>query len=107
MQALDGIFADAQETAGVFGISGTELFFIVVFALIIFGPDKLPQMARTVGRFMKEFKRAQDNVESLLRAELYSSETSEDAPTIEPIVTEQPAAVSYGDDADDEEEDEE
>jgi len=104
VRALDDIPADSQETAGVFGISGTELFFIAVFALIIFGPDKLPQMARTVGRFMKEFKRAQDNVESLLRAELYSSETSEDAPTIEPVVAEQPAPVSYGDD---EEEDEE
>ena len=91
----------------MFGISGTELFFIAVFALIIFGPDKLPQMARTVGRFMKEFKRAQDNVESLLRAELYSAEKPEDAPMIEPVVAEQSTPVSYGDDADDEEEDEE
>ena len=91
----------------MFGVSGTELFLIAVFALIIFGPDKLPQMARTVGRFMKEFKRAQDNVESLLRAELYSSEKSEEAPIVEPVIPQPVAAVSYGDDADDEEEEEE
>jgi TatA/E family protein of Tat protein translocase len=92
----------------VFGISGTELFFIVVFALIIFGPDKLPQMGRTVGRFMREFKRAQENVESLLRAELYSSEKSEDETTlVEPSATPEVSVPAYGDDADDEEEDEE
>ena len=92
----------------MFGISGTELFFVIVFALIIFGPDKLPQMGRTVGRFMREFKRAQENVESLLRAELYSSEKSEaDATFADSAATPEVSVPTYGDDADDEEEDEE
>ena len=97
----------------MFGISGTELFFIVVFALIIFGPDKLPQMARTVGRFMREFKRAQENVETLLRAELYTAEKPETPPEANaedvaaPAVIGTPSGPSFGDDVDDEEEDEE
>jgi len=92
----------------VFGISGTELFIVAVFALIIFGPDKLPAMARTVGRFMKEFKRTQESVESMLRAELYSAEKPEvDAVYVEPTVAAEPPAPVFGDDVDDEEEDEE
>jgi TatA/E family protein of Tat protein translocase len=91
----------------VFGISGTELFFIVVFALIVFGPDKLPALGRTVGRFMREFKRAQENVESMLRAELYSAEKGDGATPLEPVVPAEPSVPAYGDDADDEEEDEE
>lgn len=95
----------------MFGISGTELFFIIVFALIVFGPDKLPAMGRTVGRFMREFKRAQENVESMLRAELYSADKSEadtaQAAEAAPSAPIEPVAPTYGDDADDEEEDEE
>jgi len=95
----------------VFGISGTELFLIAAFALIIFGPDKLPAMARTVGRVMKEFKRAQDNVESMLRAELYTDEKSEAAPgattvTAPPPAADQWTAPSFADDVDEEEEEE-
>lgn len=97
----------------MFGISGTELFFIAVFALIIFGPDKLPKMARTVGRFMREFQRAQANVEALLKAELYAAEKPEAAPTTEAAVAAEAApeevlaSASFGDDADEEGEDEE
>ena len=58
----------------MFGISGTELFLIAVFALLIFGPDKIPQFARTIGKFTREFKRAQESMESLLRAEMYTAE---------------------------------
>jgi len=56
----------------VFGISGTELFIIVVFVLLIFGPDNLPKFGRTIGQMMREFKRAQESMEAVIRAEVYS-----------------------------------
>ena len=34
----------------VFGIGGTELFLILLFGFLIFGPDKLPAIAKTVGK---------------------------------------------------------
>ncbi|MDZ4655623.1 MAG: twin-arginine translocase TatA/TatE family subunit [Coriobacteriia bacterium] len=58
----------------MFGIGGTELIIVAVVALLLFGPDKLPQIARTVGRFMRDFKRYQDIMESTIRAEMYASE---------------------------------
>jgi Tat protein translocase TatB subunit len=54
----------------LFGIGGTELFIIVLFALLIFGPDKLPQMGRTIGKWTKEFRRAQDSMQAQIRAEM-------------------------------------
>lgn len=56
----------------MFGISGTELFIIVVFVLLVFGPDKLPQFGRTIGQMMREFKRAQESMEAVIRAEVYA-----------------------------------
>lgn len=41
--------------AGVFGIGGGELVAIVLIALIVLGPDKLPGVARTLARLYKEF----------------------------------------------------
>jgi TatA/E family protein of Tat protein translocase len=68
----------------VFGISGFELLIIVAFVLIIFGPDKLPELSRTVGKFMKTFKRAQEDMERVIRAEMYAPEAdNEDAATID------------------------
>lgn len=58
----------------MFGISGFELVIIIAFALLIFGPDKLPQMARTAGRFINQFKRFQEEMEGVLKAEMYGAE---------------------------------
>jgi len=86
----------------VFGISGTELFMIVVFGLLIFGPDKLPEFGRTVGKIMNEFKRAQESMESMIRAEVYGSERDQRA-----SVSSQAANVNAIDDEDDEDEEDE
>ncbi len=56
----------------MFGISGTELVIIAVFVLIIFGPDKIPEIARTVGKAMATFKRVQEDTERLIKAEMWS-----------------------------------
>jgi len=57
----------------LFGISGFELFLIMVFVLVIFGPEKLPQIGRTVGKAIGTFKKVQQDMEHVIRAEMYAS----------------------------------
>ena len=42
----------------MFGIGGMELFIILVIALIVLGPNKLPDLAKMLGKAMGEFQRA-------------------------------------------------
>jgi len=55
----------------VFGIGGTELVLILLFAFIIFGPDKLPGMGRTIGRALRQFRNAQDEMNKVIKTEVY------------------------------------
>lgn len=48
----------------MFGIGATELIIILVLALVIFGPGKLPEVGKAVGRSIREFKRATSIEES-------------------------------------------
>ena len=52
----------------VFGISGEELVIIGLLILVIFGPSKLPQMARDLGRFVNEARRSVDEFKDELIA---------------------------------------
>lgn len=69
----------------MFGIGGTELFLIMVFGLLIFGPDRLPQIGRTVGRAMRQFQRAQDDMTRVLKAEMYASDPDKDSSPFKPV----------------------
>jgi TatA/E family protein of Tat protein translocase len=64
----------------VFGISGTELVLIAVFAIIVFGPDKIPELARTVSKAVATFKRVQEDTEKLIKAEMASLDPTAPAP---------------------------
>ena len=43
-------------------ISGQEIIFAVLIALLLFGSKEIPKLARTFGKGMKEFKRATDDI---------------------------------------------
>jgi sec-independent protein translocase protein TatB len=58
----------------VFGIGGQELIIIGLLFLVIFGPNKLPQMARDLGKFVTEARRSMDE----FKGELLSDEDDED-----------------------------
>lgn len=53
-----------------------ELIFIFLLALLIFGPKKLPELGRTLGKGLAEFKRASNELKSSLEEEISSVHTS-------------------------------
>ncbi|MDR0224284.1 MAG: twin-arginine translocase TatA/TatE family subunit [Myroides odoratus] len=46
----------------MFGIGGGELFFIILVILMLFGSDKVPEMARAFGKFMAQVKNATNDI---------------------------------------------
>jgi len=63
----------------MFGIGSTELLVILVVALIVIGPSKLPEMARTLGKAMGEFRRMSSDVKRTIEMEA-DKEQSKPAP---------------------------
>jgi len=51
-------------------IGGTELLVIVVIALVVFGPKRLPELGRTVGKGLSEFRRASNDLKRSLEDEI-------------------------------------
>ena len=54
----------------MFGLGVSELIFIFVLALLIFGPKRLPELGRTVGRGLAEFRKASNDLQRTINTEL-------------------------------------
>ena len=61
----------------MFGIGGFELFLILLFGFLIFGPDKLPAMAKTLGKAINKFRSAQEEMNKVLKTEVYDPTSDE------------------------------
>lgn len=58
----------------MFGISGGELFFIAIIALIVLGPERLPKVARMAGMWVRRARNQWDSVKDELERELAAEE---------------------------------
>lgn len=54
----------------MFGIGGFELFIILLFGFLVFGPDKLPDIARTIGAAIGKFRKAQEEMNAVIKNEV-------------------------------------
>lgn len=66
----------------MFGIGETEFVLILLFAFMVFGPDKLPGIGRTVGRALRQFRDAQEGFTKVVQTEIVdpATEAMSDAP---------------------------
>ena len=74
------------------GIS--ELLFIFVLALLLFGPKKLPEIGRQIGKFLNEFKRASNDFRSQIEDEIRQLEITEADKRIAPPPPERTVSAS-------------
>ena len=62
----------------MFGIGGTEFLVIMVVALLVLGPKKLPELARTLGKFVGEFRRVSTEFQRNLNTEVAFEESRQE-----------------------------
>ena len=80
----------------MFGIGEGELAIIVVFGFLLFGPDKLPQMGRTIGRAIRQFRETQEKMTAVVQSEIIDPVTEAASAPVKP----KKAAVDDDSDAD-------
>jgi sec-independent protein translocase protein TatA len=69
----------------MFGLGIPELLVIFVIALIVFGPKKLPDLGKSIGRAMAEFKKAQEEFQESVKSEMREVEKSADLEEIKKL----------------------
>src|ERR1043166_5024292 len=79
----------------MFDIGLQELILIFVIALLVFGPKNLPQLGRSLGRAMREFKKASDEFRSTIETNLKINEP-DSLPEPPAAPTPEPASLEVG-----------
>src|SRR5262249_59916124 len=84
----------------MFNLGAGEIAVILIVALLLLGPDKLPELARGIGKFVREFRRQTDDVRGMVEREFYKmdqevfAEDQAQTKRIEPPATREPEAAA-------------
>ncbi len=80
----------------MFGLGFGEIFIILVLALVLLGPQKLPEVAKQLGKAMRDFKKASDGLKEQFEKEFYADDAKPRRPAPTPQVPTASAPVPSG-----------
>ena len=83
----------------IFGIGLPEMALIMVLALLVFGPKKLPEIGRSLGKAIRGFQEASNEFQAEFKREAEQIEQAVKAPMEATLETPQPTALSPANDA--------
>ena len=82
----------------MFGLGVPEILLIMIVALIVFGPRKLPEIGRSLGKAMGEFRKATDDLKNTIEREVRVEELRQIGPSLvtpfESVSRSEPLAAS-------------
>jgi TatA/E family protein of Tat protein translocase len=78
-------------------IGGQEMIFIFILALVLFGPKKLPELGRTIGKALTEFRRASSDLKASFEREMHNLERETEAAKQPQNTIASPAPTTYSD----------
>jgi TatA/E family protein of Tat protein translocase len=82
----------------MFGLGLPELIIIFVIALVVFGPKKLPDLGKSIGRAMAEFKKTQQEFQATVQAEMKEVEKTTNLEELKKLGTlDEPSAYKEAD----------
>jgi sec-independent protein translocase protein TatB len=79
----------------MFGLSFGELLIIAVLALLLLGPERLPEAAKTFGKGLRDIRRATEDLKDQVEQEIYVDERKK-KPAIAPVPAAQPVPPPAG-----------
>ncbi len=80
----------------MFGIGGGELIFIIFIALMLFGSEKIPDVARTMGKAMAQFKNASNEIKSEIQKGIDEQELNSSMKDLTSTFTDEVEKVKSG-----------